>query len=279
MRIQQIIGRLMGATVAPAAFVGSLIRRNSILHPDGVVYRAEVKPISQDGALGQLAQRLGGSALVRLSGALREWPQSTRGPDLLGVAIRFGAHDEAPSRSPSGVGDLLLATASSMPALVLAPFRTNVSDFLDNEYYALLPFTLEGAGRVYLRLVPKQGAPTGANRRERLALAVARRTAVLYLEVQMADADQPWLPVAVLDLQEQLDIEDGRIAFDPASPPKGLVPSGVLQWLRPAAYAASRLGARLTRGSSRASTRELGGVRGRPAEGELGRRWSAGRGG
>jgi hypothetical protein len=273
MRIQQFIGRLMGATVAPVAFVGSLIRRNPSLHPDGIVHRAEVKPIAQGGVLGLLAQRLGGTALVRLSGALREWPQGKRGPDLLGVAIRFRSHEEATPRSLPGAGDLLFATASSMPALIIAPFRTNVNDFLANEYYTLLPFELEGAGKVYLRLVPTQGAPAGADRRERLALAVAQRKAVLHLEIQVKDAGEQWLPVAVIDLRERLDLEDGALAFDPSSPPTGLVPSGVLQWLRPAAYAASHLGWRLIRrGSSRASAREVGRMGSRSVEGELERR-------
>jgi hypothetical protein len=272
MRIQEFIGRVMGATVAPFALVGSLVRRKRILHPNGVVYRAEVRSIAQGGQLGQLGQRLAGTALVRLSGALRAWPQGKRGPDLLGVAIRFRSHHDVTAKSLPGDRDLLLATASSMPALVIAPFRTNVNDFLANEYYTLLPFELEGAGKVFLRLVPTQEAPAGADRRERLALAVARHDAVLRLEIQVKALGEPWLPVAAIDLRERLDLEDGELRFDPGSSTMGLVPSGVLQWLRPAVYAASHLGWRLTRGLPRASTREVGGMRSRPMEGELERR-------
>jgi hypothetical protein len=247
MGIQKFIGRMIGAIVAPFTFLGSLIRGDRLFHPDGVAYRAEVKPLAQDGPLGLLAQRLAGTALVRLSGALWEWPQGKRTPDVLGVVVRLRSLDEVTPRLLPGDQDLLLVTAASLPGLVIAPFRTNVNDFLDNQYYAILPFTLEGAGKVYLRLVPTHRAPAGADRRERLALAVAQGQAVLRLELQVEDGGEQWLPVAAIDLRERLDIADGELTFDPGSSAMGLVPRGVLQWLRPAAYAASHVGWRLTR--------------------------------
>lgn len=261
MRIQQFIGRSIGAILAPLVFFGSLIRGMRIFHPSGVVYRAEVKPLAQEGARGQLAQQLAGTALVRLSGALRAWPQGQRGLDILGVALRFHAHEEPTPSSRPGAGDLLLASASSVSALGRALFRTNVNDFLGNEYSSLLPFTLKGAGKVRLRLVPQQASPAGADRRERLAKAVARREAVLHLEARAEGAREPWVPLAAIDLQERLDIDDRELAFDPGSPPLGLVPSGVLQWLRPVAYRASQRGRRLVRrASSRGPAAEVGGV-------------------
>jgi hypothetical protein len=247
MGMQTFIGRVIGTAVAPLTFLGSLLRRNRLFHPNGVVYRAEVKPIAPDGPLGLLAQRLTGTALVRLSGGLWEWPQGKRAPDVLGVTVRFRSLDEVTPQSLPGDQDLLLVTAPSLPGLLTAPFRTNVNDFLDNRYYAILPFSLEGAGKVYLRLVPTHSAPAGADRHERLALAVAASNAVLRLELQVEDGDEPWLPIATIELRERLDIEDGELAFDPGSSAMGLVPRGVLQWVRPAAYAASQAGRRLTR--------------------------------
>lgn len=247
MGIQSFIGRVIGATVAPLTFLGSLIRRERLFHPDGVVYRAEVKPIAQDGPLGLLAQRLAGTALVRLSGGLWQWPQGEHAPDVLGVGVRFRSVDEVTPKSLPGDQDLLLVTARSLPGLLIALFRTHVNDFLDNHYYAILPFGLEGAGTVYLRLVPLHRAPAGADRRERLALAVAQRTAVLQLEMQVEDGGEQWLPLAAIDLRERLAIEDGELMLDPGSSAMGLVPRGVLQWVRPAAYAASQVGRRLTR--------------------------------
>ena len=258
MRIDEIIGRAIGATVAPITFLGSLLRGNRLFHPDGVVYRAEVEPILRDGQLGRLAERLAdGIALVRLSGALWEWPQGKRAPDLLGMVVRFRAVDEVSPRSRPGDQDLLLVTARSLPQLLTAAFSTNVSDFLANRYYAILPFTLEGVGKVYVRLVPMQGSPAGADRRERLALAVAQGKAVLRLELRRARRDEPWFPVAAIALREPAGIEDAKLAFDPGSTAKGLVPRGVLQWVRPAAYAASRMGWRLRQRRERGSAPDV----------------------
>jgi len=247
MPISRFIGRVIGAAVAPLTFIGSLVRGNRLFHPGGVVYRAEVSAIAENGPLGLLAQRLAGTALVRLSGALWKWPEGKRSPDLLGIVVRLRSVDEVTPKSRPGDQDLLLVTAPSLPSLAVAPFRTDVNDFLNNRYYAILPFTLEGAGKVYLRLVPGQRSPEGPDRRERLALAVAQSTAVLRLEMQVEDFGEQWFPVAAIDLRERLDIEDAELSFDPGSSAKGLVPRGVLQWLRPAAYAASEVGWRQRR--------------------------------
>ena len=247
MGIQEFIGRVIGATVAPLTFLGSLIRGNRLFHPGAVVYRAEVEPIALgDDPPGLLAQRLAGTALVRLSGALFEWPRSERVPDLLGVVVRFRSIDDVTPQSLPGDQDVLLVTAASIPGIFVAPFRTNVNDFLDNQYYAILPFTLEGVGKVYLRLVPMQSSPAGADRRERLALAAVQNGAVLRLELQVSGRE-PWLPLATIELREQLDLDDRQLTFHPGSSAMGLVPRGVLQWVRPAAYAASHAGWRLRR--------------------------------
>lgn len=248
MGIEKLIGRMIGATVAPFTFLGSLIRGNRLFHPDGVLYRAEVEPLARDGQLRLLAQRLAGTALVRLSGALRGWPQGKHAPDLLGVVVRFRSVDDVTPKSLPGDQDLLLVTAPSLPGLVVAPLRTDVSDFLGNRYYAILPFTVEGLGKVYLRLVPPEKSPPGPDRRERLALAVAQGKAELQLEMRVVDYGDQWLPLAAIELRERLSVEDRELTFDPGSSAMGLVPRGVLQWLRPTAYAASRVGWRLRRG-------------------------------
>jgi hypothetical protein len=247
MGIDEFIGRMIGATIAPFTLLGSLLRGNRLFHPDGVIYRAEVEPIAENGPLGRLAEQLAGTALVRLSGALRGWPQGKHAPDLLGVVVRFRSVDDVTPKSLPGDQDLLLVTAPSLPGLVTGLFRTNVNDFLDNRYYAILPFTLEGLGKVYLRLAPTQKAPAGPDRRERLALAVAEGKATLRLEVRVEEYGEQWLPIAGIDLRERLRIEDRELVFDPGSSAKGLVPRGVLQWLRPVAYAASNFGWRLRR--------------------------------
>lgn len=77
-----------------------------LFHPGGFFYRAEVEPIARDGALVRLAERLAGIALVRLSGALWEWPHGKRTPDLLGAVIRFRSSDQVTPPSLPGDQDL-----------------------------------------------------------------------------------------------------------------------------------------------------------------------------
>lgn len=247
MGMQELIGRGLGWAVSPWAFLASLIRGDRIFHPDGVVYRAEVQPIAKQGPLGALALRLAGTALVRLSGGIWDWPQGRHRPDVLGVAVRFRAEDElTPERLP-GDQDLMFATARSVPELAVAPFRTDVDDFLNNHYYAILPFYLADVGAAYLRLVPQQPSPAGADRRDRLALAAAQDTAVLQLQLRVGDTGEQWQPIAGIDLRERLPIDDDLLTFDPGTSAMGLVPRGVLQSMRPPIYAASRLGWQLSR--------------------------------
>ncbi|MCX4246423.1 hypothetical protein [Paraliomyxa miuraensis] len=246
MDIQEFIGRSIGVTaVAPFTLLGSLIRGNRLFHPDGMIYAAHVKAIAQDGILGQLAQRLAGTALVRLSGAFWSWPRGQHAPDILGAAVRFRAQDDVTPKMLPGDQDLTFVTAPSLPELLVAPFRTNVEDFLGDRYYAILPYTLKGIGKVYLRLVPAQASPIGTNRRQRLELAVDQGNAVLRLELR-PDGTEQWVPIVAVDLRERLHIDD-ELRFDPGSSAMGLRPRGTLQWMRAPAYAASEIGRRLRR--------------------------------
>ncbi|HSN99503.1 MAG TPA: hypothetical protein VLS89_14505 [Candidatus Nanopelagicales bacterium] len=247
MIVQQAIGRALGRLAAPLTFLGSLARGARIFHPEGVVYRAEVQPLVEEGALGRLGQRLAGLALVRLSGGILPWPASGRLPDVLGVAARFRDSEDLRPELMRGDQDLLFVTARSLLTLPIAPFTTNVDDFLANVYFAILPFKLEGLGEVELRLVPETTSPPGDNRRARLAEAVAADEATLRLEVQIEGGAEGWIPVAAIHLREQLPIDQGELRFDPGTAAMGLVPHGVLQWTRPAAYAASQAGRRLAR--------------------------------
>lgn len=244
MTVDEAVGRVLGGLIAPLTFLGSLARGARIFHPDGVVYRAEVRPLADEGALGRLAQRLAGTALARLSGGIWSWPASGRRPDILGVAVRFFGHDEPSSVRMAGSQDLLFLTARSLWTLPFAPFMTNIDDFLANRYDAILPFTLEGA-EVELRLVPASSSPPGEDRRQRLARAVTAGKAELRLEAKVEGHGEAWRPIAAIHLREELSLEQGALRFDPTSSAMGLVPRGVLQWTRRAAYGASQAGRRL----------------------------------
>lgn len=247
MLVRKTIGRALGALVAPLAFIGSFARGARIFHPDGVVYRAEVLPLAGGGALGRLAEQAAGIAIARLSGGIWRWPGSGRRPDVLGVALQFRSAGELSRPRTAGDQDLLFITARSLWTLPIAPFTTNIDDFLANEYYAILPFTLEGVGKVELRLSPASSAPPGGNRRQRLSRAVERGQAMLRLEARLGSKDEAWQPVAAIHLREQLLLEQDALPFDPGSTGIGLVPRGVLQSIRPTVYAASQAGRRLAR--------------------------------
>lgn len=240
-------GRVVGGLLAPFTWLGSLIRGERAFHPDGVVYGAEVRPLARDGALGRLAQAISGTALARLSGGLRHWPDNAHSPDVLGVAVRLQGRRGLSLTPRQGDADLLFVSSRSLLTLPAAVFRTNVEDFLANEYHALLPFTLEGVGVAMLRLRPEMTSPPGANRRERLARAVAAGNAIFRLEARIEGRPEGWTPIAEIDLRERLAVDQERLRFLPGRPGMGIAPRGVLQRARPLAYLASQAGRRLAR--------------------------------
>jgi hypothetical protein len=159
--------------------------------------------------------------------------------------MRFKARDAMSAEPAAGDQDLLFESAGSLWALPVAPFRTNVDDFLLNQYSALLPFEVEGAGKVHFRLVPEGTVTEGADARERLERAVAAGAATLRLEVRQAVRGEGWTPLAEIVLQEKVDVDPPRLGFNPARDGKGIKLRGILQWARPTAYLASQRGRRL----------------------------------
>jgi hypothetical protein len=248
MSISNYIGRVLGVALAPAAFVASALRRDRIFHPDGVLYRAEVESAVQHAALRPLAKRLVGVGLVRLSGALWRWPQGRRRPDLLGVSVRVRGNDETTLRRLPGDQDLSFVTATSLLRMPIAALATDTGDYLDNSYYSVLPYRLEGLGQVRLRLVSLQPAPAGADRNRRLELAVAKRKAIFRLELQGEALGDDWHPLVTIDLRDRLEVDEDAFELDPGSSAMGLVPDGLLQSARAEIYAASQAGRRLTDG-------------------------------
>jgi hypothetical protein len=235
--MREAIGRVLGGAFSPIAVLGSLARGARLFHPDGVVYRAEVEPVAGDA----LATSLRGGALVRLSGALWRWPASTRRPDILGVAVRFHP-DEARAQ------DLLFASFRTVPGLLVAPFTTEVRDFLANTYGTVLPSRATGIGRVDFRLVPEPFATTGRDRRERLESAVRAGRAAFDLEAREGNAPDRYRTIARIVLRERISTGNDDLRFDPFRAGLGIEPAGLLQALRAAVYPASQLGRALAKG-------------------------------
>lgn len=268
MRAREGLGRIVGALLAPAFGLVARLRRARALHPAGVVYRARVTRItrvpdvpdapdvsSSEAGLALLGKRLEGEAIVRLSGALRR--RKERRPEVLGFAIRFREGSELSAEPAPGDQDLLLATVRSPFTLFSAPFATRPRSFLENRYYAVSPFDVEGAGPLKFRLrplrpseaqpaSPRGGKDDGDSRAEEIRLAAARRSARFVLEARRTFRPGTYSPVAWVELEEELPpsrLDPAALRFSPFQAGRGIRPRGFIHALRPAAYRASqRLG-------------------------------------
>ena len=72
-----MVGRIIGAALAPLVFLFAIVRGVRVFHPDGVVYRADVRSLADGTPLERVARRLAGAALVRLSAAISR-PRAVR---------------------------------------------------------------------------------------------------------------------------------------------------------------------------------------------------------
>jgi hypothetical protein len=256
MQWTERLGTLLGALLAPLAGGASLLRHGRVLHPSGVLYRADVEPIEpegqggQQGSVGEVSRRLAGAALVRLSSALwrhREWT------DVLGVAIRLRSPDDparlTSPRAEPGDQDLLLATIRRPWTLLLAPWTTQQHDFLANDYYGVSPFEVDGYGRVEWRLVTSRPGTSepGGDREARLERDVRAGRAELRLEMRSLGSEMAhrWLPVVRIRLVERVVLDEEALRFSPFLDGRGIRPYGFIHALRHATYAASQAGRQL----------------------------------
>jgi hypothetical protein len=250
MDIRGAIGQVIGVLAAPAAALGSFVRGARIFHPDGVVYRADVHADVHEGALGELAARLAGRALVRLSSATQREKAGTSPRDILGMALRFNPSPGADSAPGAQSQDLLLLSIPHLWQLPIGPLLTKPRDFLANDYHALLPFRVDNLGVVKFRIVPGVDAASGnegMDRLERLEDAVSRGAAVLHLQVKSEESGAEWRPLATVALRERVDIDQEDLRFTPFHEGAGIEPVGFFQGVRWAAYPASQLGRALRR--------------------------------
>lgn len=246
MRILEAWGRLMGGIAAPFAALGSLTRNARLFHPDGVLYSARVDPLAKEGPIGELAKRLQGPAIVRLSSAW--WRNEKEWPDILGIAVRFLDSDKSAAKSPGPRDqDLLFATIPALPLMPVAPLFTRQHDFFANQYPALLPFAVEGLGRVKFRIVTMRLPSNLRTRRQKLEARVAAGTAVLRLEMRSTRPGAIWTDVAMIVLREKSPVDESTLLFDPFRSGRGIVPVGFFQMARAAIYKASYLGRTITR--------------------------------
>jgi hypothetical protein len=248
-----MLGIAAGVLTAPFFAVGSAFRRARIFHPAGVVVRADVQALAEDGPIGVLAHRLAGPALVRLSGAA--W-RSDRLPDVLGCAIRFRRTDSLDPAPGGDDQDLILATIKSLWDIPTGVARTDAWDFLGNTFWSGGGYEIDGVrGRLRLRLVPLAPSPLeGSERVTRLDEAMRRDHAVLRLEVKRVADDHGWEPVIALRLRERVVVDQELLRFSPFRAGRGLRPRGFFQGLRLAAYPASQAARQTSTGRAPAAS-------------------------
>lgn len=238
MRPTELVGRAVGWATSPAFAVGSVVRRARVLHPDGVVHRAEVTPLATEGPLGAVAERLSGAALVRHSSAW--WKGGKEWPDVLGLAVRFLDQPVITEEAAPCDQDLLFATIRFPWTTPFAPLATNPHSFLWNNYHGVSPFRVPELSRVKLRLVSPHIKGLGTTRISDLETAVALGAAVYELQVRKTSGGAPFEPVAAIRLVDVVPLDQEALRFSPFRTGKGIVPQGFVHALREGAYRASQ---------------------------------------
>jgi len=237
------MGRTVGSLWGPPFKAIAAQRHARSLHAEGICLRAEVLPRLDEPGFQDVAARLAGPALVRLSTA--GWRGGKEWPDILGAAVRLLRDEHITEEASPGDQDLLFSTMRHMWTLVPALFTTQVHDWLENDYFGIAPFTVDGAGKMKLRLTtPRGSAPPHGSRVQRLQHALRAGTALLTVEARSLDSGRPstWTPLADIFLREEVTLDPERLRFDPFHTGLGIQPSGFLHAMRRSAYAGSQEG-------------------------------------
>ena len=239
----ELVGRTVGTLFGPP-FKGLASERHArAIHAEGICLRAEVLPQLYEHGFQDVAARLAGPALVRLSTAT--WRGGREWPDVLGAAVRLLRDERITERATPGDQDLLFSTMRHMWTLAPAMFTTRVHVFLENDYFAIAPFTVDGTGKFKLRLTtPRHSAPARGSRLERLRHAVEAGSALLTVEARSLEAGRPrtWTPLADIFLREEVRLDPVTLRFNPFQNGLGIRPTGFLHSLRPSAYRGSQQG-------------------------------------
>jgi len=238
MQLSELLGDWLGALSAPVFHAVSRARHARTFHPRGDLVRASLVPVNPGRGtwserLADLGEHLSGAGLVRFSSAVWKAP---RWPDALGCALAFVDAQGKPEQH------VLFATIRRPWTLPFAPFATEVSDYLANDYFAVSPFSAPGLSKLWLRLHPEARPRRGEQRprRERLQSAVQKQRSLL---LEASDSPWgPWTPFVRLTLLELLEGDPPGFEFDPFLDARGLMPHGFIHALRRGAYEGSRAG-------------------------------------
>jgi hypothetical protein len=225
--VRESLGHALGRASAPVTANVSAFRRARMFHPEGIVCTGRVLPVPGS-RFAELGPRLRGPVLARFSAAL--WKGRPRWFDVLGIALRFDREQ-----------DLLFATIRSPFTMPFAPLPTETDDFFANRYWTVSPFAVAGLGRLKFRLSPvRTRRPRAATRAGRLRAAVEEGSASWLLEARRVFRRR-YHPVARIEIDRVApEVDQEALRFDPFRAGRGIVPSGLVHAIRPAAYAASQ---------------------------------------
>ncbi len=239
MKVEELLGFASGLLLAPAAALGSLVRGGRVVHRNGVVLRAQVTPSTTAEGAAEIASRLSGPALVRLSSALWDVRREAR-PDLLGAAIRFRKESAISPEPALDDQDLIFATIPSALLTGAAMFTTEVHSFLWNDYHAIGVFETPELGLTRWRLASPRIPPGTGNRIEELDKAMTNGLAVFDLQAREAHLGSMYQSIARIELIERVDIDQAALRFSPFRNGRGIVARGFINAARIAPYAASQ---------------------------------------
>lgn len=236
LRIRESIGAALGALLTPVAAIGARLRGGRVLHPTGTVCAAELVAAAEEPALAELARRLAGAVVVRMSGAL--W-RDVDAPELLGAALRLRGERALEPGVDARDQDLLFATMRTPWALPLAMWTTDHHDYLRNVYYTVGYLDAGALGPVELRLVPLPTAAMTGPRGERLEEAMVAGQARMRLELRRA-GERQWQIVGELRLRGRLEIDEPALCYSPYHTGQDLQPRGLLHAMRGPTYRAGQ---------------------------------------
>jgi mono/diheme cytochrome c family protein len=237
--------------------VSGVVRNSRTFHPDGRVFRGTIRSLQPpDASYARAAEQLAGSVLMRIGMGLMKkgWPQwlADRIPDAPSIAMRIGSLPDEISpqgRSAECLDLLCTAGGNRLWKLVLNlatggwMYGLRKFDYFKNIYFASVPYRIdEGKRDVWIRLVPDMETPglphDGPARENGLTVAVAR-TALVRIEVQpVGDAHQSFVPIAEIRFDEEIEIDQEALHFDPFAA-RGFEPHGLLTEVRRSVYPAS----------------------------------------
>lgn len=236
--LRERLGAAIGTLWAPAVAAISRARNARMFHPEGHTFVGRIEPVGRS-PFAELAHRLDGRVLLRCSQAL--WRDDRERFDVLGIGMRIRLRGERTfdARARAGDQDLLFATIRSPWTMLLSPFTTDASDFVDQTYWAVSPFAVGAPGRVELRLRPLDPPRTRGSRIERLRSAVEAGRAAWWLEARKT-LTLRWHRVARVTVEHEVTIDQAALQFDPFRTGRDIVPVGLVHAIRRAVYAASQ---------------------------------------